>query len=99
MIRNLLLATCATILLTGCIGGEKKEEWSAFIYPDKENTKRNMKSPMTFSSLKECKEASLLQIEKQGIKDFATFKCGLNCSFHDGMKLEICEKMLAPTEK
>lgn len=99
MVRNILLAACACILLTGCFGDKKEEKWHSFIYPDKNNTKRNMKSPMYFGSLQECKDESIKQLATMGISDSGTFKCGLNCEFHDGMKLEICEKMLAPTEK
>lgn len=99
MFKNLLLATTALFLLSGCFGGPQEEKWSAFIYPDKNNTKRNMKSPMTFETLQECKDESIKQIDRMNLKGSATFKCGLNCEFHDGMKVEICEKMLAPTDE
>lgn len=99
MIKNLLLITCATVLLTGCLGEKEEDKWASFIYPDKENTKRNLKSPMSFPSLQECKDQSIQQLEKMKLSEIGTFKCGLNCKFHDGMKLEICEKMLAPKEK
>lgn len=99
MIKSILLTACACVLFSGCLSEEKEEKWNSFIYPDKQNTKRNLKSPMTFPSLQVCKDESIKQLEKMGLKDSGTFKCGLNCSFHDGMKLEICEKMLAPSEK
>lgn len=99
MFRNILLTACACIIFTGCIGEEKVQKWHSFIYPDKENTKRNLKSPMYFETLQECKDESEKQLVTMGIKEAGTFKCGLNCEFHDGMKLEICEKMLAPSEK
>lgn len=99
MIKNLLITCCTVFLLSGCFGGEKEEKWTAFIYPDKENTKKNIKSPMTFATLQECKEVSILEIKKQNLEDIATFKCGLNCKYHDGMKLEICEKMLSSVEE
>lgn len=99
MFKNIFLLSTAAILFSGCLGGSDKEEWTAFIYPDKENTKRNMKSPMTFETLDICKAEAKKQIEILGITNTATFKCGLNCEFHDGMKMEICEKMLAPHEE
>ena len=100
MVKSILLATSLTFLLSGCFWGEEKEEkWHSFIYPDKQNTKRNLKSPMSFASLQECKDESIKQLETMGITNHGTFKCGLNCEFHDGMKLEICEKMLAPSQK
>ncbi|MFY9089066.1 hypothetical protein [Arcobacter aquimarinus] len=99
MIKNLLITCCTVFLLSGCFGGEKEEKWTAFIYPNKEDTKKNVKSPMTFATLQECKEVSILEIKKQNLEDIATFKCGLNCKYHDGMKLEICEKMLSSVEE
>lgn len=99
MVKKLLAITCVSILLIGCGGKKEEEKWTSFIYPDKQNTKRNLKSPMTFSSLQECKDESIKQMEKMKITEIGTFKCGLNCGFHDGMKLEICEKMLAQKEK
>ncbi|MEZ4693066.1 MAG: hypothetical protein R2837_03485 [Aliarcobacter sp.] len=99
MIKNLLITCCTVFLLSGCFGGEKEEKWTAFIYPNKEDTKKNIKSPMTFATLQECKEVSILEIKKQNLEDIATFKCGLNCKYHDGMKLEICEKMLSSVEE
>ena len=50
---------------------------------------------MTFKSLQECQQESEKQLQKLNIIDVGTYKCGLNCSFHEGMKLEVCEKMLA----
>lgn len=99
MIKNLLAITCVAVLLSGCFGEKKEEKWISFIYPDKENTKRSLKSPVTFSTLQECKDQTIDQMKKMKITETGTFKCGLNCEFHDGMKLEICEKMLAPKEK
>lgn len=99
MFKNIFLLSTVAIAFSGCLGGADKEEWTAFIYPDKENTKRNMKSPMTFDNLETCKTEAAKQIEILGITATATYKCGLNCTFHDGMKMEICEKMLAPNEE
>ncbi|MEN8717221.1 MAG: hypothetical protein ABF301_00980 [Sulfurovum sp.] len=99
MLKNILLISTAAVLFTGCLGGAEEEKWTAFIYPDKENTKRNVKSPMTFDNLQTCKDEAAKQIEILGITSTATFKCGLNCTFHDGMRMEICEKMLAPNEE
>ena len=100
MIKNLLFVSILATLFSGCIGGgEKEEKWTSFIYPDKENTKRHVKSPMTFKSLKQCTEESVKQMEILQLKDVGLFKCGLNCTYHEGMKSEICAQMLAPSEK
>lgn len=99
MIKNLLLVTCVSIVLSGCIGGEKEEKWTSFIYPDKENTKRSLKSPVTFNTLQECKDETIKQMTSQNLMEVGIFKCGLNCKFHEGMKVEVCEKMLTLQEK
>lgn len=99
MLKNLALLSLTAFLLNGCFGEKKEEKWTAFIYPDKENSKRSVKSPITFKTLQECKDASIEQINNQNLQGSAIFKCGLNCNFHDGMKIEICEKMLSSVEK
>ncbi len=98
MIKNIILLTSCLFVFSGCLGGEKEEKWTAFIYPDKNEPKKNIKSPMTFPSLEECKKASIFEIKNQNLENIAFFKCGLNCSYHEGMKLEICEQMLSSTE-
>ncbi|MGM0518733.1 MAG: hypothetical protein ACQERD_03700 [Campylobacterota bacterium] len=102
MAKTLLLALMATLFLSGCFfeeEGVEDEQWHSFIYPDKSNTKRNLKSPMVFSSLEECKEESIKQLKRMEITKVGTFKCGLNCTFHEGMKTEVCEKMYAYDDK
>ena len=99
MVKNLLLISCVTILLNGCFGGEKEEKWTAFIYPIKEDTKKYVKSPVTFNSLEECKKVSILEIQNQKLENIAFFKCGLNCTFHEGMKTEVCEQMLSSIDE
>jgi hypothetical protein len=99
MLKNLILIGCTALLLYGCFGKKEEEKWTAFIYPDKQDTKKNIKSPITFASLEECKNVSIMEIKKQNLENIAFFKCGLNCNYHDGMKLEICEKMLSSTDK
>lgn len=98
MIKNLILVIGCLFIFTGCVGGQKEEKWTAFIYPDKNDSKKNIKSPITFTSLDECKKASIFEIKNQNLENIAFFKCGLNCSYHEGMKLEICEQMLSSTD-
>ncbi len=99
MLKNLLLLSTIALLFTACIGQEKEHNWHSFIYPDKQNTKRSLKSPMVFKSLQECQIESEKQLKILKITEVGTYKCGLNCEFHDGMKLEVCEKMLAAPVK
>ena len=53
---------------------------------------------MTFPTLEECKKTSIFEIQKQNLENISTFKCGLNCKYHYGMKMEICQKMLFSTD-
>lgn len=94
MFKKILFFSSLVFLLTGCFNEKKEEKWTAFIYPKKEDTKNKIKSPITFSSLEECKKVSILEIKKQNLENIASFNCGLNCIYHEGMKLDICEKML-----
>lgn len=98
MFKNLILIIYCTILFTGCFSDKKEEKWNAFIYPNKEDLKKNIKSPMTFKSLEECKQVSIFEIKKQKLEEIALFKCGLNCTYHEGMKLQVCEQMISSIE-
>ncbi len=99
MIKNLILLITCLFIFMGCFGGQKEEKWTAFIYPNKDESKKNIKSHITFISLEECKKASIFEIKNQNLENIAFFKCGLNCNYHEGMKLEICEQMLSSTDK
>lgn len=98
MIKIIFLIVLSIFFLTGCFE-EKEERWTAFIYPNKNDAKKNIKSPMTFSSLSECEKISLFEIRNQKLEDIATYKCGLNCNYNEGMKLEVCEKMITSSQK
>ncbi|PLY05152.1 MAG: hypothetical protein C0625_14050 [Arcobacter sp.] len=90
--KTIILASLAILLFTGCFGGDSgKEEWTSLIYPDKSNTKRNKKFGI-YKSLEECKKASIEELINLGLKDKGDYSCGLNCSYHEGMKVEICEQ-------
>jgi hypothetical protein len=94
MIKNLSLAIVALTIFTGCIfGGDAKEEWTSYIYPDKTNTKRSLISPAKFPTLEICRKVSLGVLKEKGLETNGTYKCGKNCSYHEGMKVDICEEM------
>ena len=94
MIKNIFLAAITLVLFTGCFfGGETKEEWTSYIYPDKANTKRSLISPAKFPTLEICRKVSLGVLKEKGLDNSGTYKCGKNCSYHEGMKLDICEEM------
>ena len=75
MLKNLILIGCIAVLFNGCFGKKKEEKWTAFIYPNKEDTKKNIKSPTTFGSLEECKNVSILEIKNQNLENIAFFFC------------------------
>lgn len=94
MIKNILLISIVATIFSGCIfGGEEEQEWKAYIYPDKTNTKRNLILPPKFPTLEICRQTALEVLKVKGIEDSGTYKCGKNCSYHEGMKLDICEEM------
>lgn len=90
-IKSLILTSLVLILFTACFGETKPKEWTSLIYPDKENTKRSKKNGI-YPTLNECRKASLLELSNLNLEDKGTYKCGLNCSYHQGMKVEICEE-------
>ncbi|AXH09934.1 hypothetical protein CP960_07005 [Malaciobacter halophilus] len=92
MIKNLLILGSILLFLNACSNNNQKQQWTSWIYPDKNHIKRSMKNGV-YNSLEECKQASINKIEELNISNKATYKCGLNCSFHEGMKTEICQKM------
>ncbi|MCP4969528.1 MAG: hypothetical protein GY932_02900 [Arcobacter sp.] len=93
MKTKIILTLLSLFLLSGCIGGDNsKQEWTSLIYPDKNNTKRSKKHGV-YSTLKECKETSIKELENLNLISRGDYQCGLNCSYHDGMKVDICEKM------
>ena len=93
MKKTIIFSAAFMILFSGCFGGGNSEQqWTALIYPDKSNTKRSKKFEV-YATLEECRKGSLEELNKSGLKDRGTYQCGLNCEYHEGMKLDICEKL------
>lgn len=93
MKKTLLFTIFASIVLTGCIGGQqKKDTWTSMIYPDKANEKRSKKHGI-YKTLQECQVESKKELKILNLSTRGTYQCGLNCEFHEGMKIEICEKL------
>lgn len=93
MKKTIIFTAIITILFTGCLGsGSSKEEWTSLIYPDKNNSKRS-KTNGKYQTLQECKEASLIELKNLNLESRGTYQCGLNCKYHEGMKLDICERL------
>jgi hypothetical protein len=93
MIKQILLTSLVAAIFTGCFfGGETKEEWTSYIYPDKTNTKKSMISPTKFPTFEICKKVSLGVLKEKGLETKGTYKCGKNCTYNEGMNLDICEE-------
>ena len=93
MKRTILLSAFAGLLLSGCFGGDASDqEWTSLIYPDKNNTKRSKKFAV-YKTLEECRKGSLEELKKQNLSTRGDYQCGLNCAYHEGMKVDICEKL------
>jgi len=93
MKKLLFLSIFAAIFFSGCFGGgDSKQEWTSLIYPDKTNTKRSKKLGI-YPTLQECQKASKAELTRLDLTASGDFKCGLNCEYHEGMKVDICEKL------
>lgn len=93
--KKYFLGLAILVLFTGCSKEESSSEavWTSFIYPDKNNKKRNMEYGK-FPSLQMCQEASYEKLKNMDLLTRGFTECGLNCSFHDGMKTLICEEIV-----
>lgn len=91
MKKSIFFISIIAVLLSGCFGEIPEQEWTSLIYPQKDNTKRSKKNGI-YSSLEECRKASIKELTKLDLSTIGTYTCGLNCSYHEGMKVEICEK-------
>lgn len=93
MIKNTLFLALTATLFSGCFGEPDPIEWTAYIYPDKNNMKRSLILPQKFKTIEQCRATAIARIKTDKIEKRADYKCGRNCNFHDGMKLDICEEM------
>jgi hypothetical protein len=93
--KKYFLGLAILTLLVGCSSKENKGEgvWTSLIYPDKNNPKRNMEYGK-FPNLQMCQKASYDKLKSMELLSRGYSECGLNCSFHEGMKTLICEEMV-----
>lgn len=94
--KILFFALLSAFLFTGCFGeNEANSEgvWNSFIYPDKTNNKRSMEFGQ-FETLEACTKASVQKLADLGLTQRGYIECGLNCSFHEGMKTLVCERVV-----
>jgi len=91
MIKNLTLVAFIATLFTGCFTDPGPEVWTAWIYPDKTNTKRSMEIGQ-FPSIEECRAGSKDKLLSLKLETRGDYKCGLRCGYNEGLKTLICEK-------
>ncbi len=91
MKKSIFFISVISVVLSGCFNKAVKQEWTSLIYPQKDNTKRSKKNGI-YPSLEECRKASIKELAKLNLSTIGTYNCGLNCNYHQGMKVEICEK-------
>ncbi len=71
----------------------KKETWSGYLYPDKENLSNWIESPSSFKSLDLCRAWAHDKATSLGLEPGQyDYECGLNCKNKDGMN--VCQKTL-----
>lgn len=93
MTKTIIFSIFITMTFSACFGGGNgQEEWTSLIYPDKNNTKRSKKYAV-YKTLEECKTGSLKELGNLGLENKGDYQCGLNCEYHEGMKVDICEKL------
>ena len=90
-VKNILMLAFIIVLFSSC-GSKTKDEWTSWIYPDKNNTKRSMNNGI-FDTLEECKISSLLKLKQLNMSTSGDYACGLDCTFNAGMNTQICSKM------
>ncbi len=90
--KTILLTSIISLIFTSCSNTTNEEEWTSFVYPDKQNQKRSIKVGV-YKSYKECKKASQEKLLDIKANELGFYKCGLGCIFHEGMKNDICTKM------
>jgi hypothetical protein len=85
--KNIRLALIVAFIV-GAGAGCFQEEWSGFVYPNKNNL-TNHRAIGNFSSLEQCRSASVSLIKNSKWRN-ADYECGLNCN-RSSLPM-ICEK-------
>eukprot|EP01029_Cantina_marsupialis_P028191 TRINITY_DN77583_c0_g1_i1.p1 TRINITY_DN77583_c0_g1~~TRINITY_DN77583_c0_g1_i1.p1 ORF type:complete len:107 (-),score=12.44 TRINITY_DN77583_c0_g1_i1:242-532(-) len=94
MKKTIFTTISIIFIFTGCFGGQdnSKQEWTSLIYPDNTNNKRSKKLGV-YKTLEECRKASENELQRLDLTSRGFYQCGLNCSFNEGMQVEVCEKL------
>ena len=79
------------VLILGVITGCSKEEWSGFVYPNKNNLSDH-RNIGTYSSLEQCRDAALSLMSSSNWFN-GDYECGLNCK-SSSYGVMVCDKTL-----
>lgn len=87
MILRVTAISLAATCLTGCF----KEEWTGYVYPDRENLARSQ-TIGTFGSLEECGDMARAELARLGATSRGDYECGLNCEYQTAYGMSVCKE-------
>ena len=91
--KNIIFVLILVIFISFFISVFKKDLWSGYFYPSKDNLSDWIESGFTFKSLDSCRVWAQNKGIELNIKSSTyDYECGLNCKYKDGFN--ICEKTL-----
>ena len=79
---------CLSIILTGC-----SDRWQSKVYLSKQNP-TNHRIIGEFSSLEECRDASLNYLKGIKVLDTGDYECRKNCNYDYALDKYNCDKTL-----
>jgi hypothetical protein len=80
-----------TVLILGTLIGCSKEEWSGFVYPNK-NDLTDHRSIGTFTSLEQCRDVAVSLMSSSNWHN-GDYECGLNCK-NSSYGVLVCDQTL-----
>ena len=89
-IFRLALLCLVFLLLAGC--DDRPGEWSAIIYPDRNNRTRFSVTPR-FKTFSYCREAALERMRELQIEKTGDYECGFRCDPNsDPHRMNVCQE-------
>lgn len=86
--RSITAIVIAALAMSGCF----KDEWSGFVYPNKNDLTEHINIG-TYKSLEECRASAVSALNKISPISVGDYECGLNCESRSGMgDVKVCEK-------
>lgn len=86
-----LRVVAAPLLVATCLSGCFKEEWTGYVYPDREDlTISQMIGP--FGSLEDCGNTARAELARLGAISQGDYECGLNCEYQPEYGMSVCKE-------